>query len=481
MKATYGLLRKLPCVLLGFFPKQRRYGLGITSKRLFVVKSEYLICYDKEVSQRLLSKSVSQLSEYADLADHEEIKRVVSLRNCTIVRNVHGRKGFSSSIRLTVPHEHPLTIFFTSLEESEMWCSLIQSSSISLHLSDFEILGELGHGSFGTVQLVRYSGDGRLYAMKRIILSGEGESLLRQFVEERTVMQRVSSCIFIVQLIMAFREGCELFYILEYCERGDLHSWVSGHGVLKDPSPDTHTPSLQDVSASLILAVGALHSHHILHRDIKPENLLLTEHAAKLADFGLSKTLSSSRSRAFSFCGTDLYRPPEMSATSIGYNRSLDWWEVGCVLYECAVGKPAFDGDKMQRRQRVLKEEPTYPDYLSPSFVSLLQGLLKKDPLERLGAGDGDVEEVKASEYFRGYDWIQLETRALQGDAQQVTVGCPAPVRPPENRKEAANRIEEQELFGFEYDVRVMRDVCSTLREYAEMGGEINALGLLFQ
>ena len=37
------------------------------------------------------------------------------------------------------------------------------------------------------------------------------------------------------------------------------------------------------------------------------------------------------------------------------------------------------------------------------------------------------------------------------------------------------------QCYGFEYDVRVMRDVCSTLREYAEMGGEINALGLLFQ
>ena len=170
-----------------------------------------------------------------------------------------------------------------------------------------------------------------------------------------------------------------------------------------------------------------------------------------------------------------------MSATSIGYNRSLDWWEVGCVLYECAVGKPAFDGDKLQRRQRILKEEPKYPDFLSPSFVSLLQGLLKKDPLDRLGAVDGDVEEVKESEYFREYDWNKLEARALEEDSQQETVGCPTPVRPPEKRKEVVSSIEEQELLGFEYDARVMRDVCSTLREYTEMGGEINALGLLFQ
>ena len=82
-KATYGLLRKLPCMLLGFFQKRRRW-FGVTSHRLFVIKSEYLICYDKRVSQELYNTHVKRISEYAALADRKDIKRVVSLRNSTI-------------------------------------------------------------------------------------------------------------------------------------------------------------------------------------------------------------------------------------------------------------------------------------------------------------------------------------------------------------------------------------------------------------
>ena len=83
-KPTYDLLRKLPCVLCDFLPKLRRYGLGITSKRFFMVKSEYLICYDKLVSNRLLQNPSLQLCEYANLANEEDIKRVVCLRECSI-------------------------------------------------------------------------------------------------------------------------------------------------------------------------------------------------------------------------------------------------------------------------------------------------------------------------------------------------------------------------------------------------------------
>ena len=149
----------------------------------------------------------------------------------------------------------------------------------------------------------------------------------------------------------------------------------------------------------MISCLEYMHKKRIIHRDLKPENFMMRRGSGSgqvaIIDFGLSKTLSSMRSRAFSFCGTDLYRPPEMSQNAAGYNRALDWWQVGCVIYEMAVGVPPFNGSKEERRRKVLKEEPKYPEFLSTELVVLLKGLLRKNPWERLGAGDGDYLEVK--------------------------------------------------------------------------------------
>ena len=646
-KPTYDLLRKLPCVLCDFLPKLRRYGLGITSKRFFMVKSEYLICYDKLVSNRLLQNPSLQLCEYANLANEEDIKRVVCLRECSIIRTSRSSQKYPSSITIKPSGQRSITLFFSTVDGCDMWYSVLIGSRISIHLSDFEIIGDLGKGAYGSVQLVRYIPDGHLYAMKRVIVHGEGDTLLHQFLEERTIMQRLCDSAFIVQLLMAFREADELFYVLEYCDHGDLRNWLDIRGVLEDeedvarlaccmneaieevdsseanqpssssdescdsvhddggvigqnvncqkeainhdvvnrpnetishddvinhdntinhdktinndiinhdktinndiinhdntitpnnntnpnptiispdPSltnpptllvpktksepfsffenaPPTHLPSLahpslgspansllciqssmalsethpslRSVAASLVIAVGELHAQHILHRDIKPENLLLTATAAKLADFGLSKTLPSSRSRAFSFCGTDLYRPPEMTPHSLGYSRALDWWQVGCVLYEMAVGRPPFDGDRASRRNKVLFSEPEYPSALAPAFVELVKGLLKKDPTERLGAGEDDAEEVKRCAYFDGFDWNGFVETARREDKRRPKIGVVSPVRPAEGRKYHGKPLKEDALLGFEYDAQVVKYLMNILGDYSAMAGTV--------
>ena len=87
-KTAYVLLRKLPALLFGFFKKRRRFFFGVTSYRFFVLKSEYLICYDKQVSEKLQSHHVKDIREYVELANREEIKRVISLGHCTIEKRL---------------------------------------------------------------------------------------------------------------------------------------------------------------------------------------------------------------------------------------------------------------------------------------------------------------------------------------------------------------------------------------------------------
>lgn len=465
MKATYGLLRKLPCVLLGFYPKKRVLGLGYTSSRFFMVKSEYLICYDKATSKKLQSTTVQQLNDYATLANREEIKRVIKLSECKIKKVRLHSYHYKMELYIQPLEGRKLRMAFKNIEECEMWYAILIGSRCVIHLEDFEVLGELGQGAFGKVELVRYIQDGKCYAMKTVELKGEGNRLLSQFVEERTVMQKLQSCPFIVQLRMAFREANDLYYVMEYCEKGDLLNYIRSKTRLTEDE-------LRPFAASLVLAVGSMHSLCVLHRDIKPENVLLTEAGvAKLADFGLSKTLSSMRSRAFSFCGTDLYRPPEMSENAAGYNRALDWWQVGCVIYEMAVGVPPFDGSKEERRRKVLKEEPKYPEFLSTELVVLLRGLLRKCPWERLGAGDGDYLEVRNMPFFARVNWEKLEALARE-EGSETPMATPSPMRPETKvkRKQSNDRLIEAELMGFEYNQRIMLELCRSIQAYSDSG-----------
>lgn len=450
-------------MLLGFFKKRRRF-LGVTSQRLFIIKSEYLICYDKRVSQKLYHTHTTQLSEYAALANREDIKRVVSLRNSTIQKRSIRSSEFRMEVSVIPDEGHAIHILFPSVDEGDVWYAMLLGCRISVHIEDFEVLGELGQGAFGRVELVRYCKDGKLYALKTVEVEGEGSELLSQFVEERTVMQKLQRCPFIVQLRMAFREENALHYVMEYCDRGDLLSYIRSKSSLEEEE-------VRMFSASLVAAVGFMHRMHVLHRDIKPENVLLTEACvAKLADFGLSKTLSSMQSRAFSFCGTDLYRPPEMSEQAAGYNRSLDWWQVGCVIYEMAMGVPPFDGSKEERRKKILKEEPQYPASLSPDLVALLKGLLKKNPWERLGGGDGDMDEVKNMPFFSKVNWKELAQKAEESGSEHPT-GIPSPTRPEpfHNKRKKKKGVNEDDLLGFEYDEHVTMELYKMMKGYFGM------------
>ncbi|XP_072744160.1 serine/threonine-protein kinase fused isoform X2 [Anoplolepis gracilipes] len=122
-----------------------------------------------------------------------------------------------------------------------------------------------------------------------------------------------------------------------------------------------------------------------MHRDLKPQNVLLEANGvAKLCDFGFARSMSTGTHVLTSIKGTPLYMAPEL-IEECPYDHNADLWSLGCIVYELVVGTPPFQTYSILHLIKLIRFEAIkWPDFISPNCKSFLQGLLQKDPSQRL-------------------------------------------------------------------------------------------------
>lgn len=232
---------------------------------------------------------------------------------------------------------------------------------------DFEILMELGKGSFGEVFLVRKNDNQSLYAMK--VLRKDkimGQNLIKYALTERNVMSYLKHP-FIVSLNYAFQTPEKLFLILDYCPGGDLGSHLSREKRFSEDKARIYI-------CEIILALEELHRQGIIFRDLKPDNIVIDEQGhAMLTDFGLSKEGVHDNYITKSFCGSLAYLAPEMIKRQ-GHGKSVDWYLLGVVLYEMLVGiPPYFSVNRDELMSNIQKGKLRIPSSLSSDAKSLIK------------------------------------------------------------------------------------------------------------
>lgn len=89
-----------------------------------------------------------------------------------------------------------------------------------------------------------------------------------------------------------------------------------------------------ELFVGVLLGVQYIHKNGIIHRDLKPQNILLDEKGnPKISDFGIAKTLESSKKRTGTIVGSYMYMSPE-ALLGKPCETSSDIWSLGCIVHE---------------------------------------------------------------------------------------------------------------------------------------------------
>ncbi|KAG8728233.1 camp-dependent protein kinase catalytic subunit [Ceratobasidium sp. 423] len=274
-------------------------------------------------------------------------------------------------------------------------------------LKDFRILHTLGTGSFGRVHLACSRHNHRHYAIK--VLS-KAKVVQQKQVEhtnsERAVLALVRHP-FIVNLWGTFQDVNNLFMVMDFVPGGELFTLLRKSRRFPSPVAKFYT-------AEVVLAIDYLHGHDIIYRDLKPENILLgADGHIKLTDFGFAKHVPDI---TWTLCGTPDYLAPEI-VNQKSYNKSVDWYAVGILLYEMLAGAPPFFSEEpnpMRLYERIRAGRIEYPRHFEPGAVDLMRGLLVTDLSLRLGNMIGGSKDVFNHHWFSEVPWERLANKEVQ-------------------------------------------------------------------
>jgi len=266
-----------------------------------------------------------------------------------------------------------------------------------VNLSGFglEWVQHIGSGHYGSVQLVRESKTGRSFVAKAISLAGLSEKEHENAHQEVCLLQALRHPLIVAYHNSFLVDGMHTLVILmEHCMGGDLRGLIVGRQAANELLPEEQVMTW---FVQILSALQYMHSEKVLHRDLKTSNIFLVEASqtsmVKLGDFGISRVLEGTSDAAMSTVGTPYYMSPEVCRND-PYNWKSDVWALGCVLFELAALKRAFESSNLAGLifRIVNDKHDQIPTCYSEALNDLIAQLLAKSASSRPALSDLFIE-----------------------------------------------------------------------------------------
>lgn len=423
--------------------------------------SAMLIDDDEEMMQEVLLNSPKKLpSDFHKKSQSAKTQRLVSVCKmyfldyyCDMFDYVISRRQRTKKILEYLEHERNIE-HISNEEINTEWYSYLQREHEVLRKRrlkpkhrDFEMITQVGQGGYGQVYLARKKDTKEVCALKILnkkLLVKLNET--NHVLTERDILTTTRSE-WLVKLLYAFQDPESLFLAMEFVPGGDFRTLLINTRYLKSAHARFYI-------SEMFCAVNALHELGYTHRDLKPENFLIDAKGhIKLTDFGLAagtvsneriesmkirleevknlefpefkeKSIEDRRKMYHYMRETDvnyansMVGSPDYMALEVlegkNYDFTVDYWSLGCMLFESLVSYTPFSGSSTNetyenlrhwkqtlRRPRLDNGRPAFSDRTWDLITRLIS-----DPISRLRS----FEHVKRMPYFSDIDFNKLRT-----------------------------------------------------------------------
>ncbi|KAL6131174.1 hypothetical protein ACLB2K_069552 [Fragaria x ananassa] len=258
------------------------------------------------------------------------------------------------------------------------------NSSKSRLIGDYILGPKVGSGSFAVVWRSTHRQLGIEVAVKEIDKKHLSPKVSESLLKEISILSTINHPN-IIHLFEAIQTKDRIYLVLEYCDGGDLATYIQRHGKVSETVA-------RHFMRQLAAGLQVLQEKHLIHRDLKPQNLLLSANEEtpllKIGDFGFARSVTP-QDLADTLCGSPLYMAPEIILNQ-KYDAKADLWSVGAILFQLVTGTLPFDGsNQLQLFHNVLTStELRFPqgalEELHPDCIDLCRSLLRLNPVERL-------------------------------------------------------------------------------------------------
>eukprot|EP01038_Epipyxis_sp_PR26KG_P007986 gene7986-10829_t len=314
---------------------------------------------------------------------------------------------------------------------------------------DLKIMRTVGTGTFGRVKMVQHVPSGQVCALKcmnksEVVASHQEKNIMA----EKNLLFECSASEFVLKLLQTFNFPNQIMMLMEFIQGGELWSYIyeKTDTVTRSAAGGFEMSAVKFYSANVILAFKHLHNKGIAYRDLKPENLLIDSKGyLKMIDFGFAKKFpfmknNHKQDKTYTLCGTPEYLAPEI-VMSKGYDKGVDYWALGCLIYELYLGKTPFQADYTTKIfQNIIAADKVlaFPPKMDPLHVTIIRKLLSVNPAFRLGSLSGGIEDIIKDPFFATLNWEAVINRT-----------APSPYSPPiGNPLDSSNFDEYDEEDG---------------------------------